>query len=129
MVGRSITAEPKAIMQRLPSGAPALRLNLDEERAFATVGQALTNAEIEIEASDPQSLEYLVALTEQNFTGEKPGFLSRLFSFGERSEKVRLKLVPIPDERAFYTLVEKPDSEVDREFAQAVLVLVREFAG
>jgi hypothetical protein len=40
-----------------------------------------------------------------------------------------LKLVPIPDERAFYTLVEQPGAEVDREFAQAVLVLVREFAG
>ncbi|MEM1432660.1 MAG: outer membrane protein assembly factor BamC [Pseudomonadota bacterium] len=129
MVGRSITAEPKAIMQRLPSGEPALRLNLDEERAFATIGQALTNAEIEIEKADAEALEYLVAVTEEDFTGEKPGFLGRLFRVGSRAETVRLKLIPIPDERAFYTLVERPDAEADREFAQAVLVLVREYAG
>ncbi|MEM6708676.1 MAG: outer membrane protein assembly factor BamC [Pseudomonadota bacterium] len=129
MVGQSITTQPKAILQRLDTGSPALRLNLDEERAWATVGQALTNAEIDIEASDAESLEYEISLKEEDLTGEKPGFFARTFSFGDRAERLKLRLLPIPDATGFYAVVERPDREIDREFAQSVLVLVREYAG
>ena len=129
MVGQSITTEPKAVLERLPSGVPALRLNLDEERAWATIGQALKNAEIDVESADEEALAFELALADEDFTGEKPGFLRRALSFGDRRERVRLRLLPVPDARAFHAVVDRPDEEIERNFAQAVLVLVREYAG
>lgn len=131
MVGQSITTLPKAVLRRLESGEPALRLNLDEQRAWATIGQALRNAEIDVEDSDAKALEYRIAVSEENFTGDQPGFLSRLFSFGDQRQHVRLRLVPVPGATAFHALVDAAEGEaaIDRERAQAVLVLVREYAG
>ncbi len=131
MVGQSISTQPKSVMERAPGGVPALRLNLDFDRAWATVGQALSNAEIPVDEADEDNALYAVTVTESTFTGEKQGFFGRMFSFGSDDQALQLRLQPATGaDRAYWVQVTDDEgAAIDRELAQQLLVLVREFAG
>lgn len=137
MVAQSISTQPKSVLERGIGGMPALRLNLDFERAWATVGQALSNADVQVDDVDEDSSRYQVLVTEATFTGEEKGFFSRMFSFGSDGQLLQIKVVPVtragtPADGAYWVQVEAPEDAgepVSRELAQEVLVLIREFAG
>ncbi len=132
MIAADIQTDPKSVMERDDSGEPVLRLNLDLERAWASVGQALGNAEVEVLESERGEQRYLVKLTEETFTGEEPGFFSRLFSGSNKGEQYLLQLREVPGsprEAYWLSVLDAQEKAPDRERAQQVLVLVREYAG
>lgn len=132
MIASNIETLPKSVLERDNSGEPALRLNLDRERAWASVGQALGNAEVEVLESESDAQRYLVKLDESTFTGEEPGFFGRLFGGGNSGEEYLLQLRKVPDstEEAYWlTVLDTDQQPPDRELAQQLLVLVREYAG
>ncbi|MFK7913116.1 MAG: outer membrane protein assembly factor BamC [Pseudomonadales bacterium] len=138
MVGQSISTQPKSVLERGVGGVPALRLNLDFERAWATVGQALANADVQVSDVDEDSARYQVLITEETFTGEEKGFFSRMFSFGSDGQSLLVKVLPVspqagtPADGAYWVQVEAPedaDEPVSRELSQELLVLIREYAG
>ena len=113
------------------SGHPILRLFLDEERTWATLGQAFNNAEVEVLQLDRAAGVYHIRIPQTAFLGEKEerGFFRRMFSFGDGdAAEVKIR-VRQETERAFGLSVEGVDGEeVPFDFAQQVLVLVREYA-
>ena len=132
MIAANIQTDPKSVMERDTSGAPVLRLNLDLERAWASVGQALGNAEVEVLESERDAQRYLVKVSEATFTGEEPGFFGRIFSGGKKGGEYMLQLRPVPDslsEAYWVSVLDSKQQPPDRERAQQLLVLVREYAG
>ena len=135
MVAQEIAGRAKSELGRDDSGAPVLRLFLDAERAWATLGQALTNAGVEVLETDRQARAYSVRIPESAFMGgareRKRGFFRRMVSFGGRRGKatdVRLHIRQ-EQENVFGLRVEDADGgAVPFELAQRVLVLVREYA-
>jgi len=126
MVAQEISTGVKSALTRDGRGTPVLRLVLDEERAWATVGQALNRAEAEIREQDTDGLVYHITLTEETFTGDKPGWFGRLFG-GEDRFDLQVKLRP--EESAYLvTVLDEAGDEVGRELAQDVLVIIREMA-
>ena len=109
MVATRIPTQAKSLMERNDSGAPALRLNLDLERAWATVGQALSNAEVEVLDVDSDARRYHIKVTEQTFSGEdERGFFGRMFSFGDgRGQEYRLLLEPVAQRRRQRVLADR----------------------
>ena len=133
MVAQEIAGKAKSELGRDASGAPVLRLFLDEERARATLRQAMTNAGLEVLEADRQAGAYQVRIPAEAFLGgerRKRGFFRRMLSFGGRGKvaEVRLRLRR-EEERIFGLSVQAADGgSVPFEFAQQVLVLVREYA-
>ena len=135
MVAQEIAGRAKSELGRNASGAPVLRLFLDEERAWATLSQALTNAGVEVLETDRQAGTYHVRIPETAFMGgggePKRGFFRRMLSFGSRGGKAREVRLRIrqEDERIFGLSVQDADGgPASFEYAQRVLVLVREYA-
>jgi len=132
MMAQEIAGRAKSELTRdEASGRPILRLFLDEERAWATLGQAFSNSGVEVVQLDRAAGVYHIRIPPTAFLGgkEERGFFRRLFSFGGGdAAEVRIR-VRQETERAFGLSVEGIDGEeVPIEFAQQVLVLVREYA-
>ncbi|MDP6376938.1 MAG: outer membrane protein assembly factor BamC [Pseudomonadales bacterium] len=129
LVGGEIAGQPKAELGRATSGDPVLRLHLDEERAWATIGQALANARVDVTAIDRERGLYYVLIPETLFTGEEePGFISGLFS---RDSEVHELIIGIQKDNLGLHVVSVSQAEsqpVERDLSQQVLVLLREFA-
>jgi len=131
-VALQIGSVQKTQLARDPQGFPLLHLYLDYDRAWATVGQSLSNAEVEVLASDRQLGEYDVNLSEQNFSGdeESGGFLCRItFSCAKpESYELRLKLEGAGEDYEVRVRELATGNLVDAELSQRVLVLLREYA-
>ncbi len=129
MVAQDISAGVKSNLAVDADGDPILQLRLDRDRAWATIGQALVRADIEVTASDESNGVYQIALPEDlEVEGDGPGFMSRLFSFGG-DDILNLQLVLQPGGDGFTVSALDADGEaLDRELGQQVLVLIREYA-
>ena len=132
MVAQEIAGQAKSALGRDASGAPVLRLFLDEERAWATLGQALANAGAEILERDRQAGAYHVRIPQTAFLGgaRERGFFRRMFSFGGDGDAAEVTLrVRQEDERIFgLTVLAASGEPAPLEFAQQVLVLLREYS-
>lgn len=136
MVAQDIGSVTKAVLQRNRAGFPVLNLRLDFDRAWATVGQALDTAEIEVTEADRDSGVFRVALPEDLLNDDEQRSVWRRlipFSGGQKSQrelKLRLSEAAPPSVDGFDLSVLGPDDQtLDPEFSQQVLVLVKEFAG
>ncbi|MDA1076968.1 MAG: outer membrane protein assembly factor BamC [Proteobacteria bacterium] len=129
-VAQDIASRPKAEMRRDVQGHPVLRLNLDRERAWAAVGQALANAEAEVLSRDPDSGSYSISISDRTFTGEEePGFFSRLWPGGEaKGYTLLIQVDTLAEDIQQVTVLESPDQLAENELSQRVLVLIREYA-
>ena len=131
-VALQIGSTQKAELARDSAGIPELRLFLDFERAWATLGQALDNAEVEIINLDRDEATFDVKLTEAAFGGEEEGsgFFCRItFSCGSDADAYNLKIILSGDERDYkVSVVDDQGAQIDPELSQQVLVLLREFA-
>ncbi len=132
-VAQQIGSIQKAEMSRDRNGDPYLRLYLDYERAWATLGQALENAEVEVLSLDRQRGAFFVTVDEESFGGEEDsGFLCRLtFSCDDGGDAHDLQLqITNPENQVFEVTVLDPQTQqpVDSELAQQVLVLLREYS-
>lgn len=131
LLAQNIATMPKAEVLRTRDEPPALRFRLPYERTWATVGSALSNAEIEVLESDSASGEYRILFDEGQFQGEEPGWFRRTFSFlfrGPRVETLALQLVPAPDGYDLQVLDPDGETRPADEFAEDVLRILREFA-
>jgi len=124
MVGRDIAAQSKARIVEDDEGMPALLLNVDYERAWATVEQALKRAEIEIEQSDRDQGVYRAVLSGESRTG----LFSRILSGrGDRGQVVSIHVANTP--QGIRVDVRRPgDEPIDRELAEEILLTLREYA-
>lgn len=132
MVAQEIAGQAKSALGRDATGAPVLRLFLDEERAWATLGQALANAGAEVLERDRQGGAYHVRIPQTAFLGgeRERGFFRRMFSFGGEGDAAEVMLrVRQEDERIFgLTVLAMNGEPAPLEFAQQVLVLLREYS-
>ena len=131
MVAQEIAGQVKSALARDEAGQPILRLFLDEERAWATLSQALVNAGVEVLETDRQSRVHHVRIPDEVLLGEeKPGFFRRLFSSRGGGDVPEVLLRLTREESGHYTLSvrDRGGQSVPAEFAQQVLVLVREYS-
>lgn len=124
MIGREIASETKARIVEDASGIPTLVLNVDFDRAWATVDGALERAGMEVTDTDRDNATFrAVVLAER-----RSGFFSRILSGGDDGgTAVTLRL----HDRTDGVVVEVRDGvgqPVSRELAEKVLLTLRQFA-
>jgi outer membrane protein assembly factor BamC len=131
-VALQIGSAKKTELVRDASGYPALHLYLDHERAWATLGQALDNAEVEIVNLDRDAGFFAVNIPGSVFTGEDEsgGFLCRLTFSCDENNDLDVRILLEGDRRDYKVSVLDFDgtSPLTADVAQKVLVLIREFA-
>ena len=131
MVAQDIGSPVKSFLDRDAQGEPVLRLLLDGERAWATVGQSLARADIAVTQADEQARLYSIEIREDlEVHEEKKGFFRRMFSFGGVDQiALQLHLREAGDGSYLVEVLDEDAQHLrDREFSQQVLVLVREYA-
>ncbi|MEQ8485886.1 MAG: outer membrane protein assembly factor BamC [Pseudomonadales bacterium] len=130
MVALDIGSGVKSYLDIDGGGDPVLRLRLDRERAWATVGQSLNRADIDVADADEATGVYRITVPEDlDMEAEERGFFRRLFSFGGRDTRdLQLRLTPADNGDFLLTALADDGSAIDREFGQQVLVLIREYA-
>jgi len=127
-VAANISGVEKAELDRDSDGRPVLRLRLDYERAWAALSRALENGGVEILAEDRGAGTYDIRVNDAVFSGEEPGFFKRMLSLGrDKDEDLRVRLTGEGEE--FQVVIDELDGEAaDKDLAQQVLVLIREYS-
>ena len=125
MAGRAIAAESKAQIVKDAAGYPSLRLNVDFDRAWATVGQALQRAEIEVAEADRDAAVFRALFP----TSGRGGWLKRLVPGGERGVNATVIIRLDADAERVRVNVTAADGEpLAVELAERVLLTLREYA-
>ena len=128
LVAQEIAGQEKAALGRDEAGRPVLRLRVSEARTWATLQQALANAQVEVLDIDREAGACRVDIPESLFAGTgEPGFFGRIFS--SRSDKAAQVLIRVRrlQDGVHELSVQAPDGQpVAEEFGQQVLVLIRE---
>lgn len=128
-MAQAIQTQPKARMLADRAGQPALHLFLDIDRAWATIGQALTNAEIEVLATDPDQRVFRIDFDPNKNEESRPGLLSRVNPFSGSGRKRELLLKLQPSEQGYFVRVFRDaDSLADEELARGVLEVIADSA-
>ena len=122
MVGRDVATESKARVERNEAGYPVLRLNVDFDRAWATVSQALSRAEIEVLRQDRDA-----ALIEAMMEPPGEGIARLLRGRSQRARPVRIRITPASD-GYLVNVVNTEDVPVAVELSERVLAVLREYA-
>lgn len=131
-VAQQIGSSKKAELTRDQTGAPLLRLYLDYERAWATLGQALDNADVEIRNLDKEQGIFAISIPEDILVGDEEDsfFCFIIFSCTDKDvHEVEVKLSG--KEGNLFDVSVSADGEqdiLDPDLAQQVLVLIREYA-
>lgn len=131
MVAQDIGSGAKSYLDRDPEGDPVLRLLVDYPRAWATIGQSLSRANIEVDDADETAGSYLISISPDLEVGEpeRKGFLRRMFSFGRKETmNLQIRIRSQTDGSQVVTAQAADGSALDREFGQQVLVLLREYS-
>ena len=130
MVAQDISTGVKSVLVRDERGDPILRLNLDYDRAWATVGQALARAEVEVTSLDQIEGVYYVSIPDSIFTGDEPNWLSNLnpFGGGEGAHELQLHVTAMSDSAFQVAVLDAEANRIDRDLSQQVLSMLREFA-
>jgi len=133
-VARNISTQSKAELQRDAADLPVLRLNLDFDRAWATVTQALKEAKLDVTDVDRSAGVFYLTVTDQMLNQEeKPSIWTRWF----RSENKRnLTLLMQPESAAAQpqapgydiTVFSDNGQRAPADLAEQVLIMIREFA-
>ena len=121
MVGRDVATESKARVERNEAGYPVLRLNVDFDRAWATVNQALDRAEIEVLRQDRED-----ALIEAIMPPES-GTIRLLQGRSQRAKPIRIRINEA-DSSYVVHVVNLEGNPVTVELSERVLAVLREFA-
>ena len=122
MVGRDVATESKAKVERDDAGYPILRLNVDFDRAWATVSQALGRAEIEVMRQDREG-----ALIEAMMPAEGGAVVRLLQGRSQRPGPVQIRINEAND-GCVVNVVHLDGQPVPVELSERVLALLREYA-
>ena len=126
-----ISTETKASIESDAQGYPQLRLNLDFDRTWAAVSQALSRANIEIERSERENGLFQVAIERGALTGDKSEpFLARLWSGGDdaKSRVVDIRIASVNSGAHLVTVLEREGGPVPQYVSRQILALLREFS-
>ena len=132
LMGSAVAAEPKAIVERDDAGYPVLRLMVDFDRAWATIGQSLERAEVQVLDVDRSSATFNALITEGVVGPKNPGLLERWNPF-RRSQTlpdgtpVHIRISAI-DGGHLVRVVDEQDSPIEVELSERVLAILRAFA-
>jgi outer membrane protein assembly factor BamC len=131
-VALQIGASAKTDLLRNTDGVPVLKLYLDRARAWATLGQSMKNAEVEVNEQNNDIGEYDVTIPTALFSGDARGSVLCRITFSCNSEARRINAViqmTEDTESGFNVLVMQDGAPMrDADKAQQILVLIREFA-
>ena len=131
-VAQAIGSVKKAELTRDQQGSPLLSLFLDQERAWATLGQALENAQVDVLELDQNAGSFSVAIPQAILAGEeKDGFFCRVtFSCKDKDvHSVQIRMFTKATKHYDVSVFESDGQTVlDPDLAQQVLVLIREYA-
>ena len=125
-----LASQRKAEVVSDENGDPQLRFNMDFNRAWAVVGQALSNASIEVSDLDRSAgVFYVDVAAEDLIQDHKPGFFGRLFSFGsdDGSRSLQIRMSAEDDEQIVRIYEEQALAQL--EISVQLLTLLRDFAG
>jgi len=131
MVAQEIASGTKSLITRDAAGEPTLLIYLDDERAWATLGQALIRAEMNVTDQSREEGKYYVNVTKAFLAGEeKKGFFRKLFSFGrgDRGQNLQIYLQPSGASAFAVTILDDKARPADRDLSQQLLLMIREFA-
>jgi uncharacterized lipoprotein len=106
-------------------------LFLDHDRAWATVGQALSRAEMSVTDEDRTEGKYYVSVTEEFLAGEeKKGFFRKMFSLGrgKKAEDLQIQLQRSNESTFAVSILNEQAEPADRDLSQQLLIMIREFA-
>ena len=127
-VGQSLIGASKAVFDTDATGQPVLRLNLDFDRAWASVSQALDNAGVAITDLDRTERVFYIELPQEVLTGEpvKKG----LFGWRRNRDLLPLQILLVPGIEGGFQVSAVDAAAVAIESSQAreVLNLIREYA-
>lgn len=131
-VALEIGGVQKSELLRDPHGYPILRLNLDFQRAWATLGQALANAEADLIELDREAREFKARLPMKNLGLERSskGFCRLFFSCSEEIGElsVLIQIRQFASGKFDVTVYDKNREPLDIELAQQLMVMFRDFA-
>ena len=132
-IARQIATQPKASLIRDDEGHPILVVNVDFERAWATLTRAFESAEVEVKESDRDSgtFEIVLPKLEAESQTKKRGFLGIMF--GKRDSKAREQgaIVRLQDQNpsSYMVWITRADGEhVETDYAEQFLAMLREHA-
>lgn len=131
MVAQEISSGAKSIITRNVDGTPTLLLFLDDERAWAALGQALIRAEMNVTDQNREEGKYYVNVTEDFLAGErKKGFFRNMFSFGggDKGEDLQIRVQRSSDTTFAVSILNELSEPADRALSQQLLIMIREFA-
>lgn len=126
-----ISTDMKATIESDAQGYPQLRLNLDFDRAWAAVSQALGRANIEIERSERDKGLFQVAIERGAMTGDKSEpFLARLWSRGDdaKSHAVDIRIASVDSGAHLVRVLEREGGPAPQYVGRQILALLREFS-
>ena len=127
MLASRISTANKAIIDRDGQGYPRLRLNVDFDRAWAVVQQALQRAEVEIGNRERSDGLFQVRITKDVLGGQRKSLLSRFWPSDDEARLLDIRIDP--SEGAQVVQVFERDGEpAPGEISQQILVMLREFA-
>ncbi len=149
MVAQGISTQTKAVMTRDGAGNPALRLNLDFDRAWATVATALGNAGVEILDQDRDTRRYDARIEQSTITGAEASWYCRLLpceANGEQRISIALESdttrrspdgtasaqaagANTLDDAYLVSVLDESGAMADADYATEVLILLRDFSG
>lgn len=127
-VGQNLVGATKAAIDTDPAGQPVLLLNLDFDRAWASVSQALDNAEVSVTDLDRSEGVFYIEMERELLTGEpvKKGFFGK--RRGGNLLPLQILVVPSDDSGYLVSAVDSDAAAIDSDQARKVLSLIREFA-
>jgi outer membrane protein assembly factor BamC len=126
-VARNISTQNKAAIESDTQNLPVLRLNLDFERAWATVSQALGEANLPVtDVNRTDGVIYITVSDDVLHQEKKPGVFTR-WMHQDKKQAIEVRLVPI-DRGYQVTLFDDAGQRVPAELAEQILIMIREFA-
>jgi outer membrane protein assembly factor BamC len=126
-VARNISTQNKAAIETDAQNLPVLHLNLDFERAWATVSQALGEAKIEVKDVDRSAATFFASVSDNVLNQEnRPGIFTRwLHRDTEHPFEVRM----LPVKQGFdVALYDDSGQRIPAELAEQILIMIREYA-
>lgn len=129
MVALDIAGERKAIVERDAQGRPVLRLNVDFDRAWAVIGQALQRAEVTVTELERDAGLFQVEVDSRQLHGKRPSLFSRILpgDSGGSVEPFHIRIAA-GAESQLVQVFELQGRPATQEVSQQILVMLREFA-
>ena len=127
MLARHISTATKATIDRDGQGHPRLRLNVDFDRAWAVVRQALERAEVEIGNSQRSDGLIQVEVTKDVLGGQRKSLLSRFWPSGDEARLLDIR-IEAGEVSQVVQVFERDGQPAPGEISQEILVMLREFA-